>query len=366
MDKQVLELTPQQCASFRKDLLAWHQRHHRPLPWKGEKNPYLVWLSEVILQQTRVEQGLPYYERFKERFPSVERLAAASEAEVLKLWEGLGYYTRARNLHAAAKYITSELKGIFPDDYASIRRLKGVGDYTAAAIASFAFGLPCAVVDGNVYRVLSRYFADPTPIDSSAGKKRFAALAQQLLHPARPAAFNQAMMDLGAGICTPASPNCGACPLAPHCEAKKKGSAAQLPVKAKKLKRKVRHFAYLFIRHRGGFYIQQRKDKDIWKNLYELPLIELSRALDKVPTLYEKAPWLVAEPIRHIRITCRHRQLLTHQRIEATFCEVQVNPHFCPPRKASWQWIKGRNVNRYAFPKLILNYLQQNALSLER
>ena len=168
MNKPEPEISPQQCASFRNALLAWHRHHHRPLPWKGEKNPYLVWLSEIILQQTRVEQGLPYFERFKERFPSVQDLASATEDEVLKLWEGLGYYSRARNLHHSAKYIVNELNAVFPDNYDDIKKLKGVGDYTAAAIASFAFDLPHAVVDGNVYRVLSRCFADGTPIDTTA------------------------------------------------------------------------------------------------------------------------------------------------------------------------------------------------------
>ncbi len=366
MNKPVPEISPQRCASFRNALLAWHRHHHRPLPWKGEKNPYLVWLSEIILQQTRVEQGLPYFERFKERFPTVQDLARATEDEVLKLWEGLGYYSRARHLHHSAKYIVNELKGVFPDNYDAIRNLKGVGDYTAAAIASFAFDLPHAVVDGNVYRVLSRCFADGTPIDTTAGKKRFAALANRLIHPGRPADFNQAMMDLGAGVCTPAAPNCAACPLAPVCEARKKNMATELPVKSKKLKRRTRHFAYLMIRHKSGFYIRQRTGNDIWKNLYELPSIELKKPLKKVQELRYEHPWLSSDAVQGTRVSARLRHELTHQRIEAIFCEVEVNDDFCAPEEECWQWITPNDLPDFAFPKLILRYLQQKALSLER
>ncbi|MAT54296.1 MAG: A/G-specific adenine glycosylase [Saprospirales bacterium] len=366
MDKALPDLTSRQCEAFRKALLRWHRDHHRPLPWKGEKNPYLVWLSEIILQQTRVEQGLPYFERFKERFPTVQDLASASEDEVLKLWEGLGYYSRARNLHHSAKYIANELNGVFPDNYDDIRKLKGVGDYTAAAIASFAFDLPHAVVDGNVYRVLSRYFADGTPIDTAAGKRRFAALANMLIDPQRPADFNQAMMDLGAGLCTPSSPDCEACPLAAGCEARKNDQASSLPVKSKKLKRKTRHFVYLMIHHNDGFYIRQRTGKDIWKNLYELPLIELQKPLKNARQLKRLVPWLGPDLLPEIRITERCRHELTHQRIEAVFCELRVNDDFCAPEKECWQRVSLNDLPDFAFPKLILNYLQQKALSLER
>lgn len=365
MNIPVPELSSQQCESFRNALLRWHQYHHRPLPWKGEKNPYLVWLSEIILQQTRVEQGLPYFKRFKERFPTVQDLANAHEDEVLKLWEGLGYYSRARNLHHSANHIVKELNGVFPDNYDDIKKLKGVGDYTAAAIASFAFGLPHAVVDGNVYRVLSRYFADDTPTDSSSGKKRFTALANQLIQPQQPADFNQAMMDLGAGVCTPAVPNCGTCPLASGCEAKKKDLVTELPVKSKKLKRKTRYFVYLMIRHANGFYLRQRTGNDIWKNLYELPLIELQQPLKQAQELEQLEAWLGSELVSKIRTTDRFRHELTHQRIEATFCEVDVNDDFCAPEEECWQRITLNDLPDFAFPKLILNYLQQKALSLD-
>lgn len=346
--------------------MEWHRDHHRPLPWKGEKNPYLVWLSEIILQQTRVAQGLPYFERFRQRFPTVQDLAQATEEEVLKLWEGLGYYSRARNLHHSAKYIAKELNGVFPDNYEEIKKLKGVGDYTAAAIASFAFGQPHAVVDGNVYRVLSRFFADATPIDTTAGKKRFAALAGQLIDPQRPAEFNQAMMDLGAGVCTPVAPACEACPLAPHCEAKKKGLVSGLPVKAKKLKRKTRHFLYLVVHHKGGLYIRQRTGNDIWKNLYELPMIEMQKPLKKLQDVKRLEAWFGQDVAAKIRMANRFRHELTHQRIEASFCELKVNDDFCAPEEECWQWITLNGLSDYAFPKLIINYFQQKALSLER
>ena len=198
---------------FTKNLLKWFASHHRPMPWKGEKNPYLIWLSEIILQQTRVEQGLPYFLKFKENYPTVTDLANAPEDEVMRLWQGLGYYSRARNLHFTAKYIAYDLNGEFPNTYTEILKLKGVGAYTAAAISSFAYDLPNAVVDGNVYRVLARYFGIETPIDTTEGKKKFTKLAYELLDKKRPADYNQAIMDLGATQCTPKNPNCKNCPL---------------------------------------------------------------------------------------------------------------------------------------------------------
>ncbi len=270
-------------------LLTWHSTHHRPLPWKGEKNPYLVWLSEIILQQTRVEQGLPYFEKFKAAYPTVTDLANAPEDEVMKLWEGLGYYSRARNLHAAAKHIANELEGKFPGTYEGIRLLKGVGPYTAAAIASFAFDLPHAVVDGNVYRVLSRCFGIEEPIDSTAGKKLFAKLAQEILENAgtNPGSFNQAMMDFGATHCMPKVPKCGECPMQSKCIAFQKNRVDKLPVKSKKLVRRQRFFNYFLFHSEGKIFIKKRTGEDIWQNLYDFPLIESEELVEEPNIFFE-------------------------------------------------------------------------------
>ena len=272
--------------SFSNTILSWFRENGRELPWRETKNPYAIWLSEIILQQTRIAQGWEYWERFMAQYPTVEDLAAAHEDEVLKLWQGLGYYSRARNLHAAAKQIVA--LGHFPDTLEGIKQLKGVGDYTAAAIGSFAFDIPAAVVDGNVYRVLARYFGIDTPINSTQGKKEFAALAQSLLPSSKAsdflslssasdslsssspvAAYNQAMMDFGAIQCTPQSPKCLLCPLAETCEAMRSNRIAELPVKQKTLKVKTRHLSYIYIRCNGMTAIHRRGEGDIWQGLWE-------------------------------------------------------------------------------------------------
>ncbi|MCK6694719.1 MAG: A/G-specific adenine glycosylase [Thermoanaerobaculia bacterium] len=314
---------------FRDKLLEWHAGHLRPMPWKGERNPYKVWLSEIILQQTRVEQGLPYYEKFVAAYPTVHHLAAAPEDEVLKNWEGLGYYSRARNLHAAAKYIAGELSGKFPDTYEGIRALKGVGDYTAAAIASFAYDLPYAVLDGNVYRVLARFFGIHTPTDTPAAKKTFAALAAKLLDTAKPGAYNQAIMDFGATHCTPRQAACPSCPLREHCVACQSGMVNALPVKSKTPEKKDRFFAYAVFYHHHHTWVRQRNGKDIWQNLYEFPLIELP-ALPADPAAL---PEMLlrhcfpggAPPGTQIRgISRPYRQTLTHRVVTAVFCEIDL------------------------------------------
>lgn len=257
---------------FSAALLLWYGENGRTLPWRQTRDPYSIWISEIILQQTRVVQGMDYYHRFLERFPTVEALAFAMPDEVMQQWAGLGYYSRARNLHAAAKQIVEQ--GAFPTDYAGVRALKGVGDYTAAAICSFAYGLPHAVVDGNVYRVLSRYFGIDTPIDSTAGKRAFAALAQSLLPHDDPASFNQAIMDFGALQCVPKSPDCLSCPLADSCAALGEGRVELLPVKAKRTAIKERFFSYIIILDESAVYIHRRPVGDIWTGLYEPLLVE--------------------------------------------------------------------------------------------
>lgn len=260
---------------FSSVLIQWYLNNKRSLPWRQINDPYLIWLSEIILQQTRVEQGLPYYERFSVAFPSVHELAYASEEKVLKLWQGLGYYSRARNMHASAKFIVSELNGEFPDNYKDLLQLKGVGDYTASAIASICFKEPVAVVDGNVYRVLSRVFGVDTPINSTEGKKQFKKLAEDLLDEKRPSEFNQGLMEFGAIQCKPQNPHCDNCPLSKDCVAFNQGRIKYLPVKLKKQPVKTRYFNYLvFISADRETLLHQRRGKGIWEGLYEFPLVE--------------------------------------------------------------------------------------------
>ena len=352
---------------FTQHLLQWFATNHRPLPWKGEKDPYLIWLSEIILQQTRVEQGLPYFEKFKDKYPIVKDLANAPEDEVMKMWEGLGYYSRARNLHAAAKYIDRELSGVFPNNYEGIRGLKGVGPYTAAAIASFAFDLPYAVVDGNVYRVLARYFGIEDPIDTTTGKKRFAELAQELLDRKQPGNYNQAIMDFGATHCTPALPSCNRCPMQNDCLAFQKKLIDKLPIKLKKLQRRQRFFNYLIFNKGGQVYITKRTGKDIWQNLYEFPLIETdalveeSHFLQKQPTWQD---WVGGINVVMERVSEPLKQELTHQRIIARFWEITISGESPLPANMEWLAIHRENIREFAFPKIIDMYLRQKLLTL--
>lgn len=261
-------------------LLDWYARHGRDLPWRRTRDPYRIWLSEVILQQTRVAQGMDYYLRFTERFPDVGSLAAAPEDEVLKLWQGLGYYSRARNLHAAARQVAERFGGVFPRSYDEVRSLRGVGDYTAAAVCSAAYDAPCAVLDGNVFRVLARLFDIDLPIDSTAGKRTFAKLAQMQLDKRCPGRYNQAVMDFGALQCTPAQPGCADCPLASRCLALAAGTVAERPVKQSKTKVRDRWFNYLHVTCGDRTLLRRRGEGDIWQGLYEFPMIETDRAAD--------------------------------------------------------------------------------------
>ena len=350
---------------FTKGLLEWFASNERPLPWKGIRDPYLIWLSEIILQQTRVEQGRSYYERFRDQYPTVKDLASAPEDELMKMWEGLGYYSRARNLHATAKRIVEEFDSIFPDDYDTIKSLKGVGPYTAAAIASFAFKLPYAVVDGNVYRVLSRFFGIETPIDSTKGKKEFAGLAKKLLDEKKPDQYNQAIMDFGATLCTPKSPGCVRCPLSDGCVAKKEGLMSLLPIKEKKLKKRTRYFNYLVLKHKDKRWIRRREKKDIWQKLYEFPLIETTQ-VEEFSGLKNTAEWeyYCGEKAELQRRSKPFSQQLTHQKIIAVFWEITVGARdFLPESKIVE--VKQENLRNFAFPKIIDLYLQDNSLYLE-
>ena len=376
---------------FANTIISWFRENGRALPWRETRDPYAIWLSEIILQQTRIAQGWEYWERFMAQYPTVQDLAAAHEDEVLKLWQGLGYYSRARNLHTAAKQIVA--LGHFPDTLEGIKQLKGVGDYTAAAIGSFAFDIPAAVVDGNVYRVLARYFCIDTPINSTQGKKEFAALAQSLLPSSKAsdslssfspasdfqsslslvAAYNQAMMDFGAILCTPQSPKCLLCPLAETCEAMRTNRVAELPVKQKTMKVKTRHLSYIYIRCNGMTAIHRRGEGDIWQGLWEpfnasdiaeacaspssaqasLSSTKFSTSLTKLSSFKKElaadlhlsnvdALQLLAQDVKHV---------LTHRILLADFYLLETDAH--PQLPDDYIWIKEEEIEDYGIPRLI-------------
>ena len=335
---------------FALTLLHWFRENGRDLPWRQTKDPYAIWLSEIILQQTQVKQGWAYWERFMRRWPTVEQLAEASEDEVLREWQGLGYYSRARNLHFAAKQIVA--LGGFPTTIEGIKGLKGVGDYTAAAIGSIAFDLPAAVVDGNVYRVLSRHFGISTPINSTEGKKEFALLAQELLPTSnlksQSSNYNQAIMDFGAIQCTPASPDCMNCPLMESCVAFRKGRVAELPVKLKTLKVQERRLTYVYIRYQGETAIHRRGEGDIWQGLYEPLLIEngefsiLNSCVPPVASDQRSSAQLIKKNVKHV---------LTHRILWTDF--YLWEPAERPQLPEDYFWIKEAELDDYAKPRLI-------------
>ncbi len=326
---------------FAVTLIEWFRENGRDLPWRQTRDPYAIWLSEIILQQTQVRQGWEYWERFMRRWPTVDDLAAATEDEVLREWQGLGYYSRARNLHAAARQIIAG--GGFPTTIEGLRALKGIGDYTAAAIGSFAFGLPAAVVDGNVYRVLARHYGIATPINTTEGKKEFAALAQSLLPEGSlcnggAAAYNQAIMDFGATLCTPQSPRCQQCPLMETCAALREGRVGQLPVKLKTTKVKERRLTYVYIRCNGYTAIHRRPAGDIWQGLYE--------------------PLLTSQvPSGAILLRRNQKHVLTHRVLYADF--YLWTPAGRPPLPADYFWIPEQDIDQYGVPRLIEILIEQ-------
>lgn len=306
-----------------KTLIKWYEANKRELPWRDISDPYRIWISEIILQQTRVNQGMSYYLRFIERFPNIKLLAAACEDEVLKYWQGLGYYSRARNLHKTAQIIAKQHDGHFPQKHSEILQLCGIGEYTAAAICSFAYNQPYAVVDGNVFRVLSRFFGIETPIDSTTGKKEFSILAENILNKQEPGLHNQAIMEFGALQCVPVQPNCNACPLHATCKAHQSDLIQLLPVKAGKTKVRERFFNYFQIQFEDKVFIQKRNEKDIWQNLYELPLIES----DKLMELDSITALPIFEGIQNLEIdsvTPSFKHILSHQRIFARFFKLRI------------------------------------------
>lgn len=330
------------------------------MPWKGEKDPYKIWLSEIILQQTRVAQGLDYYHQFVKTFPTIGHLARASETTVFKLWEGLGYYTRCKNLIATAKHINDELNGKFPDKYEDILALKGIGPYTAAAIGSFAYNLPYAVVDGNVYRVLSRYFGISIPTDSADGKTVFNKLANELLDKKQPGIYNQALMDFGAVICKPQLPLCSTCILRDRCEALLQGSVQQLPLKEKLIIKKSRWFYYLVIDFQGKYYVRKRAAGDIWENLYEFVLIEANEALelDNFQPLKELLGKIKFEVEN---ISAIYKQQLTHQTIRGQFIHIKIKK---PLILKGYETVDKRALKKLPFPKFISNYFKDKNVPL--
>lgn len=346
---------------FREQLLKWHvEQNDRVMPWKAIKDPYKIWLSEIILQQTRVQQGLAYYLRFIKKYPTVATLASAAEEDVYKLWEGLGYYSRCRNLIFTARYIAIDKKGKFPETYEELLQLKGVGPYTAAAIASFAYQKPHAVVDGNVFRILSRFFGQDLPVDIPEGKKWFFEKAENLLDKNSPGVYNQAIMDFGATVCTPKSPSCTTCYLSEKCVAFNHHLIEVLPVKSKKIKKETLFFYYLILSHKDKVLIRKRKEKFIWQNLFEFymvaPQVPFSNASEAVDE------FLIAFPKLKVSIKSvspLYTQLLTHKKIQATFIQLQLKKEISI---TDYLWITKKDISTYPFPRIINNYLEENPL----
>ncbi|MGA1226816.1 MAG: A/G-specific adenine glycosylase [Tamlana sp.] len=340
---------------FSKTLIHWYSNNKRILPWRETKNPYHIWLSEIILQQTQVKQGLPYYEAFVLKYPTIFHLANAKESEVLKLWQGLGYYSRARNLHTTAKYVANDLKGEFPKTHKELLKLKGVGDYTASAIASICFNEASAVVDGNVYRVLSRYFGIKTPINSSKGAKEFKVLAQELIDKSNPAEFNQAIMEFGATQCKPNNPLCHNCPLSESCMAFNENKIDELPVKIKLAKAKKKYFNFLvFISEDGRTILEKREGKGIWQNLYQFPLMETQKNIDenKVRVLLENHDYINGKPFKvslYNQEPIVHK--LSHQHLYTKFWIIDVD-------QLAVAGIYANKIHDFAVPILIGNFIE--------
>lgn len=338
---------------FSNSLITWYLDHKRDLPWRETRDPYFIWLSEIMLQQTRVAQGLPFYLSFVKAFPTVFDLASADEERVLKLWQGLGYYSRARNLHHTAKHVAFERNGIFPENYESLLKLKGVGEYTAAAIASFSKDEAVPVVDGNVFRVLARYFGIETDIASAVAKKEFTALAFELMPKKTPALFNQAIMEFGALQCVPKSPNCTICPLNSSCFALQKGVVNQLPVKSKKAKVRHRFFNYLIVSDDNEkTVIQKRTAKGIWHNLYEFPLIESDTEIEIDLVLAQKALQNEVNTVLELSESeIIHK--LTHQHLHIKFWKVEVGGSILDGHHYT-------DLHTFPFPIVLFNFIEND------
>ena len=345
---------------FTKTLLFWNKKENkRKMPWKGETDPYKIWLSEIILQQTRVEQGWDYYNSFINAYPTVDKLAKAHSNQVFKLWEGLGYYTRCKNLIETARFISKEKKGKFPGTYEEILALKGVGPYTAAAISSFAFNLPHAVIDGNVFRVLSRFFGIKNAVESTKGKKMFGVIADELLDKKTPGIYNQAIMDFGAVICKPKNPLCNTCMLKIRCVARLQGIADILPVKNVRITKRSRWFYYFVIEHNNRFYVRKRAAGDIWENLYEFVLLETKKMMtaDEI----KRSAWVKEiagkNKIEIKTVSKLYRQQLTHQTIQGRFFQLKVKNEIS---LKAYNAVTLKELKKLPFPKFITGYLAEN------
>lgn len=352
----IFKLKPYQ---FSKKLLKWNRQYNdRQMPWKGIKDPYKIWLSEIILQQTRVEQGLAYYNRFIQTYPTIDDLAKAPSEEVFKLWEGLGYYSRCRNLLVTASYISNELNGAFPNTYPEILKLKGVGPYTAAAISSFAFDLPFAVVDGNVARILARIFGLDVSFDTTGGKLIFQQLAQQLLDKKKPGEYNQAMMDFGATICKPALPLCQQCPFKNECFAFNNDLVDVFPLKKKKIVIKKRHFTYFLVNIGEKVALVKREKKDIWRHLFEFNLVETKSNTpnNQLVKLFCQECELDETTFEVLKCSPVFTQQLTHQHISCRFMEIKVNKKLNKLKR--FLWINRKDLPQYPFPRIINQYLE--------
>ena len=349
---------------FSDQLVSWQRTYPRDYPWIGATDPYHILLSEFLLQQTRSDQALPYYQKFLEAFPDIESLARADEADVLRLWQGLGYYSRGRNLHKTARYIVEEHKGKIPSEYERLLKLPGIGPYTAAAIASFAFNKTHAVVDGNVIRVLSRFFNIDEPYTSGKRNSIFQSIASRLIENQPPAIFNQGIMNLGADICSPRNFRCRDCPLSDHCFAYKNGLQTSLPVKSRKTEKRHRYFHYFHLRKEGKHVIHQRSDRDIWQHLYQFPLLE-----NKNPFLDESefVQWFAEMGLDdHVPpmplAQCSHKQTLTHQHIHAFFYIIDAD-WIKTGLKQEWSLVNTENLDNFAFPKTMNWYLEHYVIN---
>lgn len=353
-------------SDFSKKIIEWYKENKRDLPWRDTKDPYSIWLSEIILQQTRVAQGLPYFERFIENFPTIFDLAAAKEKDVLRLWQGLGYYTRARNLHRCAKVIAEERNGSFPTNFIDLQKLPGIGVYTAAAIASFAFLEPVAVVDGNVFRVLSRVFGIDHDIGSAEGKEFFSKKANELISKDQPDLFNQAIMEFGALQCLPKNPKCDECIFRKLCVARTNGWQDQLPVKSKKIKVRKRYFYYLVIEQNKKIMMRKREGKDIWKGLYDFPLIEMSRP-QKTKMIIRQAEELLSlnKKLKIDDSSPTYRHVLSHQILHAKFIFIvfsQKQSVYIKLKKDEGRFYTKASIHKLPKPILINRYLQDSGI----
>jgi A/G-specific adenine glycosylase len=344
--------------TFSEEIIEWYHKHKRDLPWRNTNDPYIIWLSEIIMQQTRVEQGMPYFNRFAEKYPTVKHFASATEEEILKLWQGLGYYSRGRNMHQTSREVMEEHAGYFPKNYDSLILLKGIGEYTAAAISSFSSNEAKAVVDGNVFRLLSRYFGIDTPINTGKGKKIFTDLANELLDQTQAGTFNQAMMEFGSLQCKPKNPDCTVCPVQTSCEARLKNKINDLPVKLKSQKSKDRYFNYIIAIKNSKILVNKRRPGDIWENMIDLPLFETESPVE-VPDLIQSENFIktfgkqvlvrsISKPVKHI---------LSHQKLNARFIHIeQFTEEFIPHQ--NWFYVSKEELDKLPQPKLIFQFFE--------